>query len=153
MRIVMHRLYGVRTSVVYDVDGVAQRLGSDLIGYTERPTTIEAMRESELAELKKDVESLGRDAEETMRTAEQSMERDLAQAQDSVETAFNANPAAPPADRAGELPAADPALEARPLPGPLNGGGGHAEPTLPQAAEPTGEPERASPPQVEKSGA
>jgi hypothetical protein len=46
LRIVLNRLYGVRTSVVYDVDGVAQWLGPDLIGFEERPATIEAMRES-----------------------------------------------------------------------------------------------------------
>ncbi|WP_433458295.1 sulfotransferase domain-containing protein [Micromonospora sp. CA-248212] len=45
-RIVLNRLYGVRTSVVYDVDGVAERLGSDLVGFTERPAAIEAMRDS-----------------------------------------------------------------------------------------------------------
>src|ERR1700754_5135896 len=36
LRIVLHRLYGVRTSTVYDVDGVAERLGKDLIGFTDR---------------------------------------------------------------------------------------------------------------------
>ena len=41
----------------------------------------EAMRELELADLKKDVESLGREAEQTMRAAEQSVEKDWAQAQ------------------------------------------------------------------------
>ncbi|WP_433117834.1 sulfotransferase domain-containing protein [Micromonospora sp. CA-246542] len=46
LRIVLNRLYGVRTSVVYDVDGVAQRLGADLVGFTERPAPTEAMRES-----------------------------------------------------------------------------------------------------------
>lgn len=46
LRIVLNRLYGVRTSVVYDVDGVAERLGSDLVGFAERPAAIEAMRES-----------------------------------------------------------------------------------------------------------
>lgn len=40
-------MYGVRTSVVYDVDGVAERLGSDLIGAVDRPAPIEAMRESD----------------------------------------------------------------------------------------------------------
>jgi hypothetical protein len=45
LRIVLNRLYGVRTSVVYDVDGVAQRLGADLVGFIERPA-IEVMRES-----------------------------------------------------------------------------------------------------------
>ncbi|MFG1881899.1 sulfotransferase domain-containing protein [Micromonospora sp. NPDC049102] len=46
LRIVLNRLYGLRTSVVYDVDGVAQRLGADLVGFTERPAPIEVMRES-----------------------------------------------------------------------------------------------------------
>lgn len=47
LRIVLNRLYGVRTSVVYDVDGVAERLGSDLIGAVARPAPIEAMRKSD----------------------------------------------------------------------------------------------------------
>lgn len=46
LRIVLNRLYGVRTSVVYDIDGVAERLGPELIGFEERPTSIEALRES-----------------------------------------------------------------------------------------------------------
>jgi hypothetical protein len=46
LRIVLNRLYGVKTSVVYDVDGVAERLGSHLVGFTERPAAIEAMRDS-----------------------------------------------------------------------------------------------------------
>ncbi|WP_433551899.1 sulfotransferase domain-containing protein [Micromonospora zamorensis] len=44
LRILLHRLYGVRTSVVYDVDGVATRLGSALVGFEERPAAIRAMR-------------------------------------------------------------------------------------------------------------
>lgn len=47
LRIVLKRLYAVRSSVVYDVDGVAERLGRDLVGFAERPATIEAMRESD----------------------------------------------------------------------------------------------------------
>lgn len=47
LRIVLNRLYVVRTSVVYDVDGVAERLGKDLVGFIERPATIEAMRDSD----------------------------------------------------------------------------------------------------------
>jgi hypothetical protein len=43
LRIVLHRFYGVRTSVIYDGDGVADRLGSDMIGFEERPGTIDAM--------------------------------------------------------------------------------------------------------------
>jgi hypothetical protein len=46
LRIVLNRLYGVRTSVVYDFDGVADRLGPSLIGFEERPGTFAAMRES-----------------------------------------------------------------------------------------------------------
>jgi hypothetical protein len=44
LRILLHRLYGVRTSVVYDVDGVATRLGEALVGFEERPAAIHAMR-------------------------------------------------------------------------------------------------------------
>ncbi|GLY96154.1 hypothetical protein Acsp02_34090 [Actinoplanes sp. NBRC 103695] len=44
LRIVLHRLYGVRTSTVYDVDGVAERLGKDLIGFTDRPGSLSEMR-------------------------------------------------------------------------------------------------------------
>jgi Sulfotransferase domain len=44
LRIVLHRLYGVRTSVVYDFDGVADRLGPDLIGFEERSSPIEILR-------------------------------------------------------------------------------------------------------------
>jgi hypothetical protein len=44
LRIVLYRLYGVRTSTVYDVDGVAERLGRDLIGFTDRPGSLSEMR-------------------------------------------------------------------------------------------------------------
>jgi hypothetical protein len=47
LRIVLKNLYGVRTSVVYDVDGVAERLGADLVGFTERPAPVEVMRSSD----------------------------------------------------------------------------------------------------------
>src|SRR5258705_11576686 len=50
----------------------------------------EAMRESELADLKRDVESVGRETEQSMRAAEQSMEKDLVQAQESVTAALDA---------------------------------------------------------------
>ncbi|GAA1672133.1 hypothetical protein GCM10009733_081650 [Nonomuraea maheshkhaliensis] len=46
-RIVLKHLYGVRTSTVYDVDGVAERLGSELIGFEERSSSIGEMRASE----------------------------------------------------------------------------------------------------------
>lgn len=37
LRIVLHRMYGLRTSVVYDYDGVAERIGRLLVGYEDRP--------------------------------------------------------------------------------------------------------------------
>lgn len=46
LRIVLHRLYGVTTSVVYDVDGAARRVGEVLVGYEDRPGSYEAMRHS-----------------------------------------------------------------------------------------------------------
>jgi Sulfotransferase domain len=44
LRLVLYRLYGARSSTVYDVDGVAERLGADLVGFDERPSSINAMR-------------------------------------------------------------------------------------------------------------
>lgn len=49
----MNRLYGVRTSVVYDVDGVAVQLGTDLVGFEERPGTFDTMREARQAHMVK----------------------------------------------------------------------------------------------------
>ena len=46
LRIVLNRLYGVRTSVIYDVDGVAERLGRALVGFEERPAAIVDLRSS-----------------------------------------------------------------------------------------------------------
>ncbi len=44
LRIALNRLYGIRTSVVYDFDGVARRVGETLVGFEERPMSYEAMR-------------------------------------------------------------------------------------------------------------
>jgi 8-oxo-dGTP pyrophosphatase MutT (NUDIX family) len=44
LRIVLLRLYGIRTSVTDDVDGVAVRLGRELIGFEERPSSLAEMR-------------------------------------------------------------------------------------------------------------
>jgi hypothetical protein len=44
LRIVLHTVWGVRSSVVYDVDGVATRIGADLAGAEERPGTLEELR-------------------------------------------------------------------------------------------------------------
>lgn len=46
LRILLHRLYGVRSSVVYDIDGVAQRLGESLVGFEQRPMSYDEMRAS-----------------------------------------------------------------------------------------------------------
>lgn len=43
-RVALHRLYGVPTHVVYDVDGVAERIGSELMGARDRPADIRTMR-------------------------------------------------------------------------------------------------------------
>lgn len=113
----------------------------------------EAMRESELADLKRDVESLGREAEQTMRAAEESVEKDWAQAQGSVTAALDDRASAPPAaDPPAIAPEQAPALpEVEPR--PLNGGADHAEAGASEPASATPETQRAAPPQVEKSGA
>ena len=131
----------------------------------------EAMRESELADLKRDVESLGHEAEQTMRAAEQSVERDWAQAQDNVTTALDTN-----AGAANAAPAAAVGPEPTPAeaaaPSQLNGAGSHAEAAQAEAAPsavspqapaapvpepaapaPEAEGQRLAAPQVEKSGA
>ena len=53
LRIVVHRLYGLRASTVYDVDGVAVRLGEDFVGFKERDATYERMRASDEVHLVK----------------------------------------------------------------------------------------------------
>lgn len=53
----------------------------------------EAMRETELEQLKKDVEGVGRDMQATMREAEQSVEREVAAANAEVESAMTTPPA------------------------------------------------------------
>jgi Sulfotransferase domain len=47
LRILLHRRYGLRTAVIYDVDGVAERLGPELVGFAERPASLESMRASD----------------------------------------------------------------------------------------------------------
>jgi sec-independent protein translocase protein TatB len=110
----------------------------------------EAIRESEFADLKKDVESLGREAEQTMRAAEQSVEKDWAQAQDSVSAALEDRASAPATEPPPTPPEGAPAAAE---PGPLNGSTDHAEVAAPEPAPATPEAERAAATQVEKSGA
>ena len=47
LRILLHRLYRVRSSVVYDVDGVAERLGESLVGFEQQPMSYDEMRASD----------------------------------------------------------------------------------------------------------
>jgi hypothetical protein len=47
LRIVLHRYFGIRTSVVYDFDGVAERIGSEFIGFQDRPASCDEMRRSD----------------------------------------------------------------------------------------------------------
>jgi hypothetical protein len=44
LRILLHRLYGVPTYVIYDIDGVANRIGSEPMGFRERPVSVKQMR-------------------------------------------------------------------------------------------------------------
>ena len=86
----------------------------------------EAMRESELAELKKDVESMGSEAEATMREAELSVDKEISEARRGVDSALAADDrpaidaeraADPMAHDTGGLPAADAAPAAETLNG------------------------------------
>jgi hypothetical protein len=45
-RVVLHRLYQVPTYVVYDVDGVAEQIGSELTDARDRPASFDQMRAS-----------------------------------------------------------------------------------------------------------
>jgi hypothetical protein len=53
LRIIMNRLYGVRSSTVYDFDGVARRLGDDLVGFADDDTPFDEMRASDRVHLVK----------------------------------------------------------------------------------------------------
>jgi len=46
LRIVLHRCFGIRSSVVYDFDGAAARVGPAVLGYQDRPASYEEMRAS-----------------------------------------------------------------------------------------------------------
>lgn len=46
LRILLRRVYGLETSVVYDVDGVAERVGKELVGYRDRPADYDELRAS-----------------------------------------------------------------------------------------------------------
>jgi hypothetical protein len=46
LRIALHRLYGALSSVAYDKDGVAERLGREFVGFESRPASFDSMRAS-----------------------------------------------------------------------------------------------------------
>jgi hypothetical protein len=46
LRIALHRHFGIETSVDYDFDGVAERVGGDFIGFRDRPSSYDEMRQS-----------------------------------------------------------------------------------------------------------
>lgn len=102
----------------------------------------DAMRESELAELKKDVEKLGTEAEATMRAAEHSVDKELSAAQQDVDQLMGADvkPAAdPPADPmahdANDLPMVTTAEAAPETTPALNGASHPHEAGTPAPAE------------------
>jgi hypothetical protein len=47
LRILLHRIYGVGTSTIYDFDGVADRVGAGLVGAVDRPASLAAPREAD----------------------------------------------------------------------------------------------------------
>ena len=100
----------------------------------------EAMRESELEQLKKDVEKMGTEAEATMRAAELSVDKELAEARQDVDALMGPRPsprADPLAHDANGLPttSADAGAETPPA---LNGAAKPAEP----ARQPSRRPRR-----------
>ena len=97
----------------------------------------EAMRESELHELKKEVESIQHETETAMREAGSTVEKQLADARESVDVALgDAKPAAagPMASDADGLQGHE-AGTTTAAPGDLNGAAHPAEPSTPAASE------------------
>jgi sec-independent protein translocase protein TatB len=92
----------------------------------------DAMRESELADLKKDVEKMGAEAEATVRAAELSVDKELSSAQQDVDQLMGAEakpaddlPTAPVAHDANDLPMATTAEAAPETPPPALNGASH----------------------------
>jgi len=67
LRILLDRLYGVKSSTVYDVDGVARRLGEGFVGYADRPASYAAMRASDEVHFVKTHRQRDADVDETDR--------------------------------------------------------------------------------------
>lgn len=100
----------------------------------------EAMRETEIAELKKDVEGLGREAETAIRDAEKSVETEMRAAEGEVRGALDAAEAKPAepdlfAHDANGIPLAQPAPTVQPavVDQPLETVGGSDPGSLPKS--------------------
>ena len=109
----------------------------------------EAIRESELDQLKKDVEKLGTETESSMHAAEQAVNKELTDARLDVDTALEggAKPAADPmAHDADGLPIAS-TSGAGGATAPLNGSAHAPEPAV------AGADEKSAPAETQKSGA
>ena len=127
--------------------GIIKRHAADFRAQFE-----EAIRESELDQIKKDVEKLGTETEAGMLAAEQAVDKEIADAQLGVDAALEtgAKPAADPmAHDADGLPIASTGGAACTTP-PLNGAAHAAEPA-PTTAEEARAP--AGPAETQKSGA
>lgn len=103
----------------------------------------EAMRDSELQQLKKDVENIQQETETAMRDAERSVEKEMAEARDGVDAAMtDAVPATPPLDALAApepLSGSDAASSGTETAGVLNGASHSGEPSV-------AEPSPAAPP-------
>jgi sec-independent protein translocase protein TatB len=104
----------------------------------------EAMRESELDQLKKDVEKMGSEAEATMRQAEQSVDKQFSEARQDVDSVMGGEPkpaGEPAAHDTGSLAATGDTASAAPSASPaqpaLNGSAHASEGT---AAQPESKP-------------
>jgi sec-independent protein translocase protein TatB len=116
----------------------------------------EAMRESELAELKKEVEKVGSETEAAMRSAEQSFDKEVAAARQDVDQVLADEPrpavtADPFAHDANVLPA--PGTETVSGPQPALNGSGHAAETADSAPSGEPKPETAAAESTTKTGA
>jgi sec-independent protein translocase protein TatB len=109
----------------------------------------EAMRESELAQMKKDMESFARDAESTFNDSTAAAEKSFEDARRGVENSVGPDPfsnATPTAD-----PNATPAAQPEPVQAAANGADG-ASPTPPAEPEASPAPEAAPQPATAAGG-
>jgi sec-independent protein translocase protein TatB len=113
----------------------------------------EAMRESELSQLKKEMESIGRETEASLNATKQSLEQTLTEARQSVETSVQGT--ADGSDAAGVTAASVPAPQAADALPPGEGTGtqvtADAEPAA--AAPPAGPSQAEAAPAAARTGA